>query len=451
MRPNVKQFVEMLSQAIDLPRPVVDVGSLRVPGQEDYADVRPFFPGDYIGLDMRAGPGVEALGSIHHLPVLNEGAGTVLVLDTLEHVLDPILSMQEVCRGVAPGGIVVITSHMNFPIHAHPSDYWRFTPMTFDHLMRPLATRFVFMQGDPENPHNVMACGMKASADGHAEIAFRAAVRQVQARWPDDSYGGPLVLHESLLIDVSQRASGVHLPELIAGRTIAQGFTCNQDGLSRIDVKMSNKVGDNLRHVVLRLFEEGSSEALTAHRVLGWHVKDDNWMAMPVPSQARSAGKRYVLNIESPDGLPGHAVGVRGTAEPGAYAHGELRIDGVAQPGSLAFQTYCWGPRVVEGDVQTREDTLARTHQDAGSLDALDAKLAALADRQWEQVRHLADSMRAELDGIREQMRQDQAALLELQRRTLEASTEKMIARTVRNNPASRAIRKLRGDKPPTP
>ena len=173
-------------------------------------------------------------------------------------------------------------------------------------------------------------------------------------------------------------------------------------------------------------------------------------MAVPIPSQARSAGKHYVLSIESPDGLPGHAVSVRGTAEPGAYANGELHVDGTAQPGSLAFQTYCWGPRIAAGDVQTGEDTLSRGNQSPGTLDHIDAKLGAMADRQWEQVRHLADSMRAELDGIREQMRQDHAALLELQRRTLEASTEKMIARTVRDNPASRAIRKLRGDKPPS-
>ena len=447
MRPNVKQFIELLSQATDLPRPIVDIGSMYVLGQEAYASLRPYFPDShYVGLDMRPGPGVDALGSIHYLPVQSESAGTLLVLDTLEHVLDPIASMQEVCRAVRPGGVVVISSHMNFPVHTHPSDYWRFTPMAFDYLMRPLATRFVFMQGDPENPHNVMAAGMKASSDGHAEAGFRAAVRQVQARWPENSYGGPLVQNEPLVIDLSQRGCERDLPELVAGRTIVQRFTCTRDGLSRIDVKMANKIGENFRHVVFRLFEAGHvDQPLTSHRVLGWHVEEDTWLAVPVPAQARSAGKTYVLTVESPDGAAGNTVSAKSSALPDAYPGGELQVDGATILGALAFQTYCWGPEVAAGDVQTAEDMLQRAPSAAGTLAAIDAKLAVLADAQWAQVRALAAELRAELDAMREQMRQNHASLMALEERTLAASTEKLIARAVKENPVARALRRPRG------
>jgi hypothetical protein len=334
MRPNVNQFVRLLGAAMEFPAPIVDVGSMRI-GDQD-ADLRTYAGASpqraYVGLDMRAGPGVDAIGSVHHLPVAGAAAGTVLILDTLEHVLDPIAAMREVCASVRPGGIVVTSSHMNFPLHAHPSDYWRFTPMAFDHLLGPLATRFVFMQGDAENPHNVMAAGMKASPDGAAEVLFRAAIRHVQAQWPEDSYGGPLVLHEPLVIDVSQRGSELDMPELIAGRVIAQTFTCTGDGLSRVDVKMSNNSGENFRHVLFRVHEaERPEHTLAAHRVLGWHVTDDGWLAVPVPAQARSAGRRYVLTIESPDGVAGNTVSVKGSRAD--LPDSELAVDGTRQPG----------------------------------------------------------------------------------------------------------------------
>lgn len=443
MRPNVKQFVRLLTEAMDFPGPILDAGSMHTEGQEQDADLRPFFAGArYLGVDMRPGPGVDALASVHHLPVRAGTAGSVLVLDTLEHVLDPIAAMREVCSAVGPGGIVVASSHMNFPVHAHPSDYWRFTPMAFDHLLGPLATRFVFLQGDAENPHTVVAAGMKASPDGSSEVAFRAAIRQVQARWPDESYGGPLVLHEPLAIDLSQRSSEFDLPELIAGRVIEQTFTCTHDGLSRIDIKMSNRSGENLRHVLFQVYEAGQPEhVLAAYRVLGWHVGDDSWLAVPVPVQARSAGKRYVIAVESPDGVPGNTVSVKGTKAD--IAGMDLRIGGLPQSGSIAFQTYCWGSKTAHGDVQTGEEFAAdlRPALPAAALNGFDAKLAALNEQNWEQVRYLASQITSGLDAIREQIRADHAAMLDLQQRTLEASTEKLLARSLRDNPVARALR----------
>ena len=452
MRPNVNQFVRLLGAAMELPAPIIDIGSMQTEGQS--VDLRPLVGAatgrPYVGLDMRPGRGVDALGSVHHLPDPNGAAGTVLVLDTLEHVLDPIAAMREVCAAVKPGGIVVASSHMNFPLHAHPSDYWRFTPMIFNHLLGPLATRFVFIQGDAENPHNVMAAGMKASPDGAAEVGFRAAVRRVQAEWPEESYGGPLILHEPLVIDVSQRRAEIDLPELIAGRVIAQTFICTADGLSRVDVKMSNSGGENLRHVLFRVYEADHPEhVLAAHRVLGWHVTDDGWLAVPVPAQARSGGRRYTLTLESPDGVAGNTVSAKGTRE--SIEGTELRIDGALHQGALAFQAYCWGPSVARGDVQTAEhtDDAPRTAAAPASLNGFDAKLAALNEQQWQQVRFLASEITAGLDAIREQIRADHATLLDLQQRTLEASTEKLLARTVRDNPVSRALRRTRGK--PTP
>jgi hypothetical protein len=250
-------------------------------------------------------------------------------------------------------------------------------------------------------------------------------------------------------IDVSQRDGTRDLPDLVQGRTITQSFVCGRDGLSRIDVKMSNKVGPNFRHVVFRLHEEARPETeIAAHRVFGWHVVDDGWLAVPVPAQQGSAGRRYVLTIESPDGIEGQAVSAKASAA-SAYADGVLTIDGVRQEGALCFQTYCRAPAIVAGDVQIGEDTLALrggAPADATARTSPATQAAIDADqRQWEQTRYLATTISAGLDAIREQARADHAELLDLQRQTLHASAEKVIARSVRDNPAARALRRLRG------
>jgi len=444
MRPNVKLLVELLTQAGALPAPVVDIGALRTPGQEDYADLRPYFGGAgcYTGVDMRRGPGVDALASIHHLP-LRPGAlaGTLLALDTLEHVLDPLVAARELTAALAPGGVAVITSHMNFPVHAHPSDYWRFTPMAFDRLLGTLDARYIFAQGDAENPHTVIGIAARTCGDPARAEAFASAVHGFEARWPEDGWGGPLVPCEASALDLSQRGCERMLPEVTQAVVVEQTFTARAADLCRIDVRFTNHHAErSLRHLVLRLRDEGGRE-WAAHRVLAWHVIDDGWLAMPVPPGV-PAGARLTLRIESPDATPGTGVQPRASAARAAVAaFGDLRVDGAAVDGTLAMQTYVRAAPPAD-DVQVGEATLA-TGRPFTAAPAPPAHTAA--DAQWEQTRYLAATTQAGLDGIREQLRTDaveQRALLE---RTLEASTERVLARLLRENAAMRALRRLRG------
>jgi len=446
MRPNVRLLVELLAQAGVLPAPVVDVGALRTPGQEDYADLRPYFGGTgrYTGFDMRRGPGVDALASIHRLP-LRPGSvtGTLLTLDTLEHVVDPIVAARELTAALAPGGVAVITSHMNFPVHAHPSDYWRFTPMAFDRLLGPLDARYIFAQGDAENPHTVIGIAARTCGDPARAEAFASRVHAFEARWPEDAWGGPLVPHEASALDLSQRACERTLPEVTQAVAVEQAFTPRAPDLCRIDVRFTNHHAErSLRHVVLRLRDDGGRE-WAAHRVLAWHVVDRGWLAMPVPPGV-PAGARLTLRIESPDATPGTGVQPQASATRAAdAAFGELRVDGVAVDGTLAMQAYVRAAPPAD-DVQAREQTVAGGRP-SGVTSA--PPVRTLADAQWEQTRYLAATVQAGLDALREQLRADAAQQRALQERTLEASTEKLLARLMRENAAMRALRRLRGKK----
>ncbi len=118
--------------------PIYEFGSFQVPEQMGFADLRPLFHDkEYLGCDMREGPGVDKVLNIHALDLPPESVGMVLCFDTLEHVEYPRTALEEIHRVIKPGGIVVISSVMNFPIHDYPYDYWRFTPEAFKSILKP--------------------------------------------------------------------------------------------------------------------------------------------------------------------------------------------------------------------------------------------------------------------------------------------------------------------------
>lgn len=172
MRQIIKDFVSIASRAFPIDQPIWEFGSLQVPGQEGFADLRPLFPGtEYFGADMREGPGVDKMLNLHEIDLPAESVGTVLCLDTLEHVEYPHRALEEIHRILKPNGIAIISSVMDFPIHDFPYDYWRFTPEAFRSILRPFAASFVGFAGGKSLPHTVVAVGFKASAPLLSEFA----------------------------------------------------------------------------------------------------------------------------------------------------------------------------------------------------------------------------------------------------------------------------------------
>jgi len=165
MRPSIKDFVSIVARTVPIKEPIYEFGALQVPGQEGFADLRPLFSGrEYVGTDMREGVGVDKVLDLHDIDAPSESVGTVLCLDTLEHVEDPRRAMQEIFRILKPDGIAVISSVMCFPIHAYPYDYWRFTPEAFRSILKPFAHSFVGFAGKEDFPHTVVGIGFKGSA-----------------------------------------------------------------------------------------------------------------------------------------------------------------------------------------------------------------------------------------------------------------------------------------------
>jgi len=169
VRESIKQFVKICAETLPISEPIYEFGALQVEGQEGFADLRPLFPGKkYVGADLRKGPGVDVLLDLHDIDLPSESVGTVLILDTLEHVEYPRKAIENAHTILKKDGIVIITSVMNFAIHDYPQDFWRFTPEAFRSLLKQFSYSFVDALGNPKFPHTILGLGLKGL--GHRDL-----------------------------------------------------------------------------------------------------------------------------------------------------------------------------------------------------------------------------------------------------------------------------------------
>ena len=179
MRKETRAFVQTCAAVLPVEEPVVEIGALQIEGQEKYADLRALFAGkEFIGCDMREGPGVDRIENLHGLSFADDSVGTLIMLDTMEHVKYPFKAMQEVYRVLKPGGMVIMTSVMLCPIHAYPSDYWRFTPEAFKVLLEQFATVKVYDDRPALFPRSVYGVGIKGPLDAETAGSLDARVRK---------------------------------------------------------------------------------------------------------------------------------------------------------------------------------------------------------------------------------------------------------------------------------
>jgi SAM-dependent methyltransferase len=173
MRHNVRNIVRICSETFDIKEPVLEIGSYQVKGQEDIAELRTFFKTKkYIGCDIRRGNGVDKIENAEKLTFEDNSIGTIIMVDTLEHVKNFNNTMNEIYRVLKKEGIVIITSTMYSPIHNHPSDYWRFTPASLELLLDRFDTKIIGYYGEKRFPHLVFGIGIKSKNKSKYKASF---------------------------------------------------------------------------------------------------------------------------------------------------------------------------------------------------------------------------------------------------------------------------------------
>ena len=185
MRPAVLEFARDVADRFPIADPLVEIGARAAAGQEDVADLRAVFgAAEHIGCDLQPGPGVDRIEDVHRLSFDDDSVGTVICLETLEHVADPLRAVQEMHRVLRPGGVLAISSLMFFPIHEHPHDYWRFTPQGFEQLLAPFDSTLVVAQGWELLPDGVFGVGVKGPCPG-LDRSWLPRTANIADRWAE--------------------------------------------------------------------------------------------------------------------------------------------------------------------------------------------------------------------------------------------------------------------------
>lgn len=126
VRGRIRAWIE--AHADKLGDDVLEVGSRMHDPDCWWVNNRDLACGQWTGIDMQSGHGVDLVCDIGTLPP--EWAGrfsAALCSEVLEHVERPWVALPQLRHVLRPGGWIVITTLTSFPIHAFPNDYWRFT------------------------------------------------------------------------------------------------------------------------------------------------------------------------------------------------------------------------------------------------------------------------------------------------------------------------------------
>jgi SAM-dependent methyltransferase len=170
-------LVQAIGKGADLPGPIYEFGAYRVAGQETRGNVRDCFPGkEFVTSDARPNDGIDIVLDLHKLDLPDASVGTAIMLDTIEHVERPWRALEEIHRVLKPGGVVVMTSVMFFPIHFYPDDYWRFTSSGFRALLAPFDDVVLASCGIKTLPHTVVGIGLKAPQPSAMKAQLEKAV-----------------------------------------------------------------------------------------------------------------------------------------------------------------------------------------------------------------------------------------------------------------------------------
>ncbi len=165
--------VRAVAETFDLPGPILEVGSFQVPGQEEIAELRALFAGrPYTGIDVRPGPGVNLVGDVEDLPLPDASAGTVLALNTFEHVPRFWRGFAEIARVLKPDGALLVSCPFFFRIHNYPGDYWRLTPMALELLLDDYPSKILGWHGAKNRPAEVWALAFKPERNRISDEQF---------------------------------------------------------------------------------------------------------------------------------------------------------------------------------------------------------------------------------------------------------------------------------------
>jgi SAM-dependent methyltransferase len=107
-------------------------------------------PKTFVGTDFEQGKDVDFLADVHNLSMELDRQDTfpkkydiILAPSVFEHFYNPFKAMEEISKSLKNGGLVFVSTHNCYPIHAYPHDYWRFTIESLQYLVEQAGLQLV--------------------------------------------------------------------------------------------------------------------------------------------------------------------------------------------------------------------------------------------------------------------------------------------------------------------
>ena len=99
--------------------------------------------GIYTGIDIvqNAHNTVDVLANITDVPLGDSTFDVIVCTQVLEHVSDSYGAFKELARLLKPGGQLIITAPLGYPLHEEPYDFVRFTPYQIQECAHRAALR----------------------------------------------------------------------------------------------------------------------------------------------------------------------------------------------------------------------------------------------------------------------------------------------------------------------
>ena len=96
---------------------------------------------DIVRADSEAYEGVDIVADASNLPFKNDSCDLVICESSLEHFKDPVLAVKEMNRVLKTGGLVYVSVPFIVGFHASPNDYFRWTEVGVEELMKDFEKR----------------------------------------------------------------------------------------------------------------------------------------------------------------------------------------------------------------------------------------------------------------------------------------------------------------------
>jgi hypothetical protein len=135
VRGRIRAFIERHSDRLG--DDVLEVGSRMTIPDAWWIVNRDLAKGQWLGMDMQPGEGVDVVADLHSLP--EEWAGRfsgVLCSEVLEHVARPWVALPKLREVMQPGSWLIVTTLFAFPEHGFPNDYYRYSRSGLELLLK---------------------------------------------------------------------------------------------------------------------------------------------------------------------------------------------------------------------------------------------------------------------------------------------------------------------------